>query len=293
MESSRWIEALRTTASQTWRLTRAFRSRLVELVFCELLVRSGLLEQAADVSIRSGLGLSIDCASVAVADRLLVNVERLCVCVVMLSDCLSLRPVPHVGICHKLQPVAPIFDPLKLLTFNRCFSPNEFEPVATDLLNILKTQGWYFMQNDNQNNSALADANYLRVIDFMRTKRADGYAVMAASMVDDRVIYTNDLYSSARVIVPAHQMTDPRSFDNRALWRDSWDYHEQLYSLLHRDKFIGEFYHKIRRVDGSFAGVWADFYFVEDHLGIPMRIVVSRPDNWELLPEPNPTRSAA
>lgn len=293
MESSRWIEALRTTASNTWRLTREFRSRLVELVFSELLVRSGLVEHQADVAIRARCGWSIDCASVAIADKLLANVEQLCVCVVMVSDCLSLRPVPHLCIRHNLQPVAPVFDPLKLLTFNRCFSPNEFEPAATHLLEILKTQGWYFMRQDNPNHSVLADANYLHVIDFMRAKRADGYAVMAASMVDDRVIYTNDLYSSDRVIVPAHQMTDPRSFDNRALWRDSWDYHEQLYSLLHRDKFIGEFYHKIRRVDGTFAGIWANFYFVEDHLGIPMRIVVSRPDNWELLPEPNPTHSAA
>lgn len=290
MESSNaWIETLRTTASNTWRLTRAFRCRLTEVVLSEILVRSRLLDRSSEATVCAAISqLAIECASAAIAERLLLNAERLSLCVVMLSNCLSLLPVPQICIRYNLQPIAPIFDPLKLLTFNRCFSPNDFEPVARDLLDILKAQGWYCLMQptDTPNNPILADANYLRVIDFMRAKRADGYAVMAASMVDDRVIYTNDLYSSDRVIVPAHQMTDPRSFDNRALWRDSWDYHERLYDLLHRDRFIGEFYHKIRRVNGSFIGVWADFYFVEDHLGIPMRIVVSRPDNWELLPEP-------
>jgi hypothetical protein len=66
------------------------------------------------------------------------------------------------------------------------------------------------------------------------------------------------------------------------------DEYNQLIELLNRDGYVPQYQYKLRRPDNRLCAYETDYYFVQNFLGEPVRIGVSKPEAWQLLPEPLP-----
>lgn len=139
------------------------------------------------------------------------------------------------------------------------------------------------MTNSTQNQPSLLDADYLRTLDFIREKRADGRIVVITSMVSNICQHTNDLLSPDRGVFQPYQWT---GYNYLNAWRDSLDEYNQLIELLNRDGYVAQYEYKLRRPDNRLCGYETDYYLVPNYLGEPVRIGVSKPEAWQLLPEP-------
>ncbi|NEO29250.1 MAG: hypothetical protein F6K36_02100 [Symploca sp. SIO3C6] len=135
-----------------------------------------------------------------------------------------------------------------------------------------------------QRGNYLLGADYLRVTEFIKEKREEGRIVVITSMWDDICLHTNDLLKPERGTIMPHQWT---GFNYSFLWRDSKDDYKQLIERLVRDGCIPQFQYRLRRPDGSFGEYQTDYYYVENYLSVPVRIGVSRVEDWRLLPEPS------
>lgn len=139
------------------------------------------------------------------------------------------------------------------------------------------------MTNSTQNQSYLLDADYLRVLDFVREKRVDGRIVVITSMISNICQHTNDLLSPERGVFQPYQWA---GYNYLNAWRDSMDEYNQLIELLNRDGYVPQYQYKLRRPDNRLCSYETDYYFVPNFLGEPVRIGVSKPEAWQLLPEP-------
>jgi hypothetical protein len=139
------------------------------------------------------------------------------------------------------------------------------------------------MTNSTQNEPFLQDADYLRVLDFIREQRADGRIVVITSMISNICQHTNDLLSPERGVLQPYQWT---GYNYLQAWRDSLDEYHQLIELLNRDSYVPQYQYKLRRPDNRLCSYETDYYLVPNYLGEPVRIGVSKPDAWQLLPEP-------
>lgn len=139
------------------------------------------------------------------------------------------------------------------------------------------------MTNSTQNESSLLDADYLRTLDFIRDKRADGRIVVITSMITNICQHTNDLLSPDRGVFQPYQWA---GYNYLNAWRDSLDEYNQLIELLNRDGSVSQYQYKLRRPDNRLCGYETDYYLVPNYLGEPVRIGVSKPEAWQLLPEP-------
>lgn len=139
------------------------------------------------------------------------------------------------------------------------------------------------MTNSTQNEPPLLDADYLRTLDFIREKRADGRIVVITSMISNICQHTNDLLSPERGVFQPYQWT---GYNYLNAWRDSLDEYNQLIELLNRDGHVPQYQYKLRRPDDRLGLYETDYYLVTNYLGEPVRIGVSKPEAWQLLPEP-------
>lgn len=139
------------------------------------------------------------------------------------------------------------------------------------------------MTNSIQNEPSLQDADYLRVLDFIREKRADGRIVVITSMISNVCQHTNDLLVPERGVWKPHQWA---GYNYLNAWRDSLDEYSQLIELLNRDGHVPQYQYKLRRPDNRLCSYETDYYLVPNYLGEPVRIGVSKPEAWQLLPEP-------
>lgn len=119
---------------------------------------------------------------------------------------------------------------------------------------------------------------------FLGQASADGYVVMIADMKKSAIRYVNDNVPYERVLCLPGEMCDQQIFNNNDFWRDSLDDKRELYRLLKEDGFIPGFEHRLRRKDGSMARYAHDFYLIQLG-GVPARLVVSRPNDYEVIPE--------
>jgi hypothetical protein len=139
------------------------------------------------------------------------------------------------------------------------------------------------MTNSTQNEPFLQDADYLRVLDFIREKRADGRIVVITSMVSNVCQHTNDLLVPERGVWQPYQWA---GYNYLNAWRDSLDEYNQLIELLNQEGHVPQYQYKLRRPDDRLCSYETDYYLVPNYLGEPVRIGVSKPEAWQLLPEP-------
>jgi hypothetical protein len=76
--------------------------------------------------------------------------------------------------------------------------------------------------------------------------------------------------------------------DFKTLWRDSFhvgrtNYYGRLIELVERDRFIPEYEYEIRRPSGSLARYQSTYTLVENFLGAPARIAVSKVGAWSIV----------
>lgn len=128
------------------------------------------------------------------------------------------------------------------------------------------------------------NADHLTVLDFIRQAHLDGWCVVIASLLADmQILYANDFLKSDRILLKPHQLM---SVNNPYLWRDSMPTHERLSNLLKAESFIPGFEYQHYRTDGSLCKFQHNFYFLENYLGCPARMAISRPGDWELVRVP-------
>lgn len=139
------------------------------------------------------------------------------------------------------------------------------------------------MTNSIQNEPNLQDADYLRILDFIREKRGDDRIVVITSMISNICQHTNDLLSPERGVLQPYQWT---GYNYLQAWRDSLDEYHRLIELLNQDGYVPQYQYKLRRPDNRLCGYETDYYLVPNYLGEPVRIGVSKPEAWHLLPEP-------
>ncbi len=130
--------------------------------------------------------------------------------------------------------------------------------------------------------SASAD----EITDFIKGKKGEGLIVTITSMVSDKCLSVNDLQIFDRG--GGWTGDDWIGLDFKKLWRDSFhlgktNYYGQLIQSIERDKGIPNFYYHIRRPSGALAEYSSSYHFVENFLGIPARIAVSVPGDWQVI----------
>lgn len=131
----------------------------------------------------------------------------------------------------------------------------------------------------------LQNADYLRVLDFMREKRAEGKIVIITSQIDNICIHTNDLLLPERGVLRPYQWRGYnylQSWDVERTGQPSEEYH-QMRALLDQDGFIPGYGYRLRRPDGALCEYQTDYYTVGDYCGEPVRIGVSDPQAWRIL----------
>jgi hypothetical protein len=130
----------------------------------------------------------------------------------------------------------------------------------------------------------IAGYDFLKIHDFMKEKRAEGLIVTATDMITHRCLHVNDL----QVVDRGGGWTGSNwlglNFLN--LWVDSFtggfNYFEQLIEVVQKDLFIPNFEYKLRAPNGDLRRYVSDYYYVDNYLGSPARLCVSKPGNWEV-----------
>lgn len=124
------------------------------------------------------------------------------------------------------------------------------------------------------------DSDYQRVTEFLIEHWQDGKSVCVVSQIDNRCLFQNDKLLPARAILQPSEWIGQNYL---WYWRDSMEDYKQLRERLTRDLYIPKFEYRLRRPDGSFAKYLTDYY-TANYLGVPVRIGVSRLEDWELIP---------
>lgn len=123
-----------------------------------------------------------------------------------------------------------------------------------------------------------------QILDFLKEKSSDGLVVLIASQETSDILYVNDNMPVDRVLCKPGEMYNRKIFDNNYFWRDTMGDRDRMFQLLEQDGFIPAYEHKIRRRDDSMAKFAHDFYLI-NWGGCRSRLVVSRPGEYEIVPE--------
>lgn len=136
-----------------------------------------------------------------------------------------------------------------------------------------------------------ADASYLEVMDFVAGRQAEGLIVTIMAMQSDKFLFVNGAQVIDRggnaetwIGVDAKSLVWSRSLTGTLPGRDRGiNYYARLYELLERDKTIPEFTYCVTRPNGDLHRDVSTYYLLDDYLGVPARIAVSRVGNSELV----------
>lgn len=124
------------------------------------------------------------------------------------------------------------------------------------------------------------------IADFIKGKKGEGLIVTITSMVSDKCLSVNDLQVFDRG--GGWTGDDWIGLDFKKLWRDSFhigktNYYGQLIQKIDQDQAIPNFYYHIRRPSGALAEYSSSYHLVESFLGVPVRIAVSVPGDWQII----------
>ncbi len=127
------------------------------------------------------------------------------------------------------------------------------------------------------------DSDYQRLMEWMMEKRAEGLSVIVTSQIDDKCLFHNDVLKATRTVLTAAEFIGQ---NYRWYWRDTMDDYQELRDRLDaitgdRD-YLSGFEYRLRRPDGALCSYATDYYRAT-FLGVPVRIGVSRPEDWQLV----------
>lgn len=167
------------------------------------------------------------------------------------------------------------------LTWNGCNEPLRVEGVQTEPA-----------QPDSYGAAVIApDASYQAVMDFIAGKQAEGLIVTVMGMGSDKFFFVNGAQVQDRggnaetwIGVDAKSLVWSRSLTGTLPGRDRGvNYYARLHELLERDKSIPGFEYCVTRPDGSLHRDTSTYFYLDNYLGVPARLAVSRVGDSELL----------
>jgi len=113
-------------------------------------------------------------------------------------------------------------------------------------------------------------ATYEKVLDFLAKEQSP---ICITSMLTDQCLMMNNKFSPERIIWTPSQYI---GLNFKYFW-DSLDEYQRLIAILKSDGFVSDFTYKWRRVDwSSIDECKKDFYLIENFLGEPARISISK-----------------
>lgn len=128
-------------------------------------------------------------------------------------------------------------------------------------------------------------ASFDEVLDFIKGKKAEGLVVTVTSMVDDKCLIVNDLQAIDRG--GGWTAQDWVGLDFKKLWIDSLrsgpNFYGDLVERVVRDRRIPNFYYHIRRPSGAKAEYSSTYHYLENFMGAPVRIAVSKQGEWRII----------
>lgn len=135
------------------------------------------------------------------------------------------------------------------------------------------------------------DANYQAVMDFVFGQQAEGLIVTIMGMKSDRFLFVNGAQVVDRggnaetwIGVDAKSLVWSRSLTGTLPGRDRGvNYYAELYRLLEQDKSIPGFSYCVTRPNGDLHRDVSSYFLIENYLGVPARIAVSRVGDSELV----------
>lgn len=134
--------------------------------------------------------------------------------------------------------------------------------------------------------SSLFDANQLRLLEFIQDQLESNKNVLIASMQDDTILSAWGNFPSRRLGgLNAHELLDSNRFSNRDAWAETMPMKERLYDLLESEGQINQYYHELVMPNNQRNGYSHDFYYLENYHGVPVRVVVSQPEDYLVIRE--------
>lgn len=137
----------------------------------------------------------------------------------------------------------------------------------------------------------IAGASFLAIHEKMKEWRSEGLIVTVTDMMTNHCLHVNDLQAPDRG--GGWKGRDWIGLNFLTLWRDSFmsgkfNYFEQLITTVQKDLHIPQFEYNLRAPSGDLRRYVSDYYFVESYLDTPVRICVSKPQNWEVVEAATP-----
>lgn len=128
---------------------------------------------------------------------------------------------------------------------------------------------------NSPNQTPIDLASYQAVLELLASSNA---LVTVTHNETDQCLLINEQGGGDRLIWQPHRYL---GLNCRAMWRDSMDQYEALKRELRQNTKIENFTYRLRRVDDSLAEFTKDYYLVENFLGTPVRVAISR--DWRPL----------
>lgn len=135
-------------------------------------------------------------------------------------------------------------------------------------------------------------ASYAETMDFIVGKQADGQIVTVMAMGTDQFLFVNGAQVADRggnictwIGVDAKQLVWGRSLTGTLPGRDRGvNYYARLHELLERDRFIPDFVYVVTRpTSGALHRDISTYFYLDNYLGVPARVAVSRVGDSEAL----------
>lgn len=160
------------------------------------------------------------------------------------------------------------------------YYPNCIKPmqVLANLSLIPSVQGNSNPRSPGRRN--LLNASHTDVLEFLTEMAREGLVVVICALDSDMsILYVNSQMSQKRGILTPAGM---QKLNNPFLWRESMETYDRLLDDLEIG-FVPSFEFAHYRADASFCKFSSTFYKCNEYMGVPVRVAVSAPGDFELV----------
>lgn len=133
----------------------------------------------------------------------------------------------------------------------------------------------------------LLEASHPEILQFLYEMAIEGLVVVICALDSEMsILYVNSQMSQRRGILTPAGM---QKLNNPVLWRESMETYDRLTNDL-ESGFVPSFEFAHYRADNSFCKFSSTFYKCRDYSGVPVRIAVSAPGDFEVVRSYQPAK---
>lgn len=133
----------------------------------------------------------------------------------------------------------------------------------------------------------LLEASHIEILEFLTEMAKEGLIVVICALdADMSILYVNSQMSQRRGILTPAGM---QKLNNPYLWRESMEAYDRLTNDL-ESGFVPSFEFAHYRADDSFCKFFSTFYKCNEYMGVPVRIAVSAPGDFEVVRSYQPAK---